>query len=52
MRNIVEGMRDVDLVRGNWYVSKSEKGVSWCDASCVAMCIVLEISDDNIEDIA
>lgn len=33
-------------------MSKSEKGVSWCDASCVAMGIVLEISDDNIEDTA
>ena len=52
MREIVERVRRDDPVNGRWYAPKSEKGVVWCDASSIAIGVVLEIDNVEVEDAA
>lgn len=41
-----------DPVYGKWYVQNSESGVVWCDASSIAIGIILEIEGNMVEDAA
>ncbi|XP_029636193.1 uncharacterized protein LOC115211658 [Octopus sinensis] len=39
-------------VRGSWYVPKSKSGIVWCDASSIAIGVVLEVGGVMVEDAA
>ena len=50
MKEIVEEVRKNDPVKGMWRVPKSDTGTIWCDASDLAMGVVLEIGGTEVED--
>ena len=50
MKEIVEEVRKNDPVKGVWWVPKSDSGTKWCDASNLAMGVVLEIGGTEVED--
>ncbi|XP_029641347.1 uncharacterized protein LOC115216286 [Octopus sinensis] len=52
MQEILERTRAEDPVRGNWYVPKTECGTIWCDASSIAIEVVLAIEGAAVEDAA
>ena len=45
-------MKSGDPVRGVWHVPKSEQGVIWCDASSLAIGVMLEMNGCVVEDAA
>ena len=52
IREVVEKVKLEDPVRGSWCVSGDRCGVVWCDASKIAMGVVLEVGDRVVEDAA
>ena len=50
MKEIVEEVRKNYPVKGVWRVPKSDSGTVWCDASDLAMGVVLEIGGTEVED--
>ena len=50
MKETVEEARKNDPVKGMWRVPKSDSGTVWCDASDLAMGVVLEIGGTEVED--
>ena len=50
MKEIVEEVRKNDPVKGVWRVPKSDSGTVWCNASNLAMGVVLEIGGTEVED--
>ena len=50
MKEIVKEVRKNDPVKGVWRVPKSDSGTVWCDASDLAMGVVLEIGGTEVED--
>lgn len=52
MREIIEEVKREDPVRGVWHVPNSAEGVVWCDASCIAVGVTLEIGGVTAEDAA
>jgi len=41
-----------DPIKGIWLVSNSRNGTVWCDASNIALSVVLEIDGNLVEDVA
>ena len=39
-------------MKGTWWVSNSRRGTVWCDASSIALGVVLEIDGNLVEDAA
>ena len=52
LRDILERVNTEDPVTGVWHVQKSNSGVIWCDASSLALCVLLEINCIIVEDAA
>ena len=52
LQEVVERVRENDPVKGKWQVPKSDKGKVWCDASDLALGVVVEIGDAVVEDAA
>ena len=52
MKDIIKEVKREDLVRGKWHVLKVDEGIVWCDASSIAMGIVLEVEGVNSDDTA
>ena len=52
LREIVEEVRGNDPVRGKWAVPKVKKGSVWCDASKIALGVVVNIGGVEVEDAA
>jgi len=50
LREMVEHVRKEDPVHGTWQVNNRGKGVVWCDASDLALGVVVEIEDAVVED--
>ena len=50
MKEVVEEVRVNDPVKGVWNAPKSSAGTVWCDASDLAMGVVLEIGGEEVED--
>ena len=50
MREVVEEVEKSDPVTGIWKAPKSDSGVVWCDASDLAMGVILEIGGTEVED--
>ena len=50
LKEIVEEVMKNDPVKGVWRVPKSDSGTVWCDASNLAMGVVLEIGGTEVED--
>ena len=51
-REMVEEVRANDPVRGEWQVPQTKSGTVWCDASNLAIGVVLEINGVVVEDAA
>lgn len=49
---VIERVNEEDPVKGEWAVSNSSIGTVWCDASSIALGVVLEIGDVVVEDAA
>ena len=47
---ILSRVKNEDPVRGRWSVTPSTQGTVWCDASSIAMGVVLEIGEVVVED--
>ena len=41
-----------DPMKGTWLVSNSRNGTVWCDASSIALGVVMEIDGNLVEDTA
>ncbi|XP_068240110.1 uncharacterized protein [Palaemon carinicauda] len=52
IKEVIEGVKLDDPVRGNWCVPSVKHGVVWCDASKIAMGVALEINGKIAEDAA
>ena len=52
LRDVLDRVQKDDPVIGKWYVEPSQHGVIWCDASSIAMGVLLEINDKPVEDAA
>ncbi|XP_029643257.1 uncharacterized protein LOC115217646 [Octopus sinensis] len=52
MQEVLVRVRAEDPVRGSWYVPKSKSGIVWCDASSIAIGVVLEVGGVTVEDAA
>ena len=52
LKEIVERVNGDDPVKGRWQVPKTDKGKVWCDASDLALGVVVEIEDAVVEDAA
>ncbi|XP_068216319.1 uncharacterized protein [Palaemon carinicauda] len=50
IKEVIERVKLDDPVRGNWCVPSVKHGVVWCDASKIAMGVVLEINGEIAED--
>ena len=50
LRMVVEEVKKDDPVRGRWQVPMSSAGVVWCDASDLALGVVLDIEGVEVED--
>ncbi|XP_068240111.1 uncharacterized protein [Palaemon carinicauda] len=52
IKEVIEGVKLDEPLRGNWCVPSVKHGVVWCDASKIAMGVVLEINGKIAEDAA
>ncbi|KAK4318086.1 hypothetical protein Pmani_010884 [Petrolisthes manimaculis] len=52
IKDVIERVQLDDPVRGNWCVPGVKHGVVWCDASKIALGVVLEIDRKIVEDAA
>ena len=52
IKEMVEEVRKNDPVKGEWKVPRSETGTVWCDASDLALGVVMEINGVEVEDAA
>ena len=52
MKEVLEEVEKENPVRRRWEVSKTEKGVVWCNASSIATGVVLEVGGVVVEDAA
>ena len=52
LRDVIERVNIKDPVTGVWHVQKSNNGVIWCDASSLALGVLLEINGAIVEDAA
>ncbi|GAB1602697.1 hypothetical protein Ahia01_000549600 [Argonauta hians] len=52
MAEVLDRVEREDPVRGQWHVPRSSEGVVWCDASSLALGVVLEIGGVEVEDAA
>ena len=52
IREVIARVKEEDPVKGKWHVSNAEEGVVWCDASSLALGVVLEIGGVTVEDAA
>ncbi|XP_029634935.1 uncharacterized protein LOC115210471 [Octopus sinensis] len=52
IQEVLVKVRAEDPVRGSWYVPKSMSGIVWCDASRIAIGVVLEVGGVMVEDAA
>lgn len=52
MKETLEEVRRADPVRGSWHVPRRDNGVVWCDASSIALGVLLEIDGCAVEDAA
>lgn len=52
LNEVLHRVKNEDPVRGKWYVPKTTKGTVWCDASSIALGILLEIDGNIVEDAA
>lgn len=52
IKEVIERVKLDDPVRGNWCVPGVKHGVVWCDASNIAIGVVLEINGKIAEDAA
>lgn len=52
VREMLDCVRRDDPVRGSWAVPKASNGVIWCDASSIAMGVLVEIGKIVVEDAA
>ena len=50
IREVLEEVRRTDPVKGSWHVPKKDSGVVWCDASSIALGVLLEIDSCAVED--
>lgn len=50
LKMVVDEVRKADPVRGRWQVPRSTSGVVWCDASDLALGVVLDIEGVEVED--
>ena len=50
--DVLHRVHEKDPVRGIWNVSQEKKGVIWCDASSLALGVVLEVGGSVVEDAA
>ena len=52
LRDVIERVNIKDPVTGVWHVQKSNNGVIWCDASSLALGVLLEMNGAIVEDAA
>ena len=52
LRQVLGRVKGNDPVNGKWYVNKQENAVIWCDASSLALGVVLEVGGFVVEDAA
>ena len=52
VREMIAEVGREDSVRGTWHVPEDKKGVVWCDASCIALGVILEVGGVIAEDAA
>ena len=50
--DVIERVNIKDPVTGVWHVQKSNNGVIWCDASSLALAVLLEINGAIVKDAA
>ena len=50
LKMVVAEVNMDDPVRGQWQVPRSKSGIVWCDASDLALGILLEIEGVEVED--
>ena len=50
LKSVVAEVKKDDPVRGRWRVPRSSSGVVWCDASDLALGVVLDIQGVEVED--
>ena len=52
MKEVLQRVRENDPVKGRWYVNDSKSGAVWCDASSLALGVILEVDNSVVEDAA
>ena len=52
LQDVLERVNKEDPVKGIWHVQRSNSGVIWCDASSLALGVLLEINGVAVEDAA
>lgn len=52
MKEVITRVKREDPVKGEWHVSSGEAGVVWCDASSLALGVILEMGGVTVEDAA
>ena len=43
MQEVIAEVRKEDQVKGEWYISRNQKGVIWCNASSLELGALLEL---------
>ena len=52
LQDVLERVNKEDPVKGIWHVQRSNSGVIWCDASSLALGVLLEMNGVAVEDAA
>lgn len=52
LQEVLQRVKKEDPVKGKWHVSKLEKETVWCEASSIALGVLLEMEDSVLEDAA
>ena len=52
IREVLQRVNEEDPVSGVWHVSQDSKATVWCDASSIALGVVLEVEGTVVEDAA
>lgn len=50
IKEVMDQVKSADPVRGRWSVNKTTCGSVWCDASSIAIGVLLEIGGEAVED--
>ena len=52
IQGILAEVKRENLVKGTWHIPETRTGVVWCDASSIAIVVVVEMNGSIAEDAA